>query len=152
MNVLLRRTDLFSPLQLEFDRFFDEFFKDRRTFVAHLKNSSNFPKMDAITEGDLFIVRMAVSGMTKEDVDIVVTPDGLVTVEGRISKEYIPAEEADVHVKELRTSAFQRCFRLPQEVVYEGFSPKAKLQDGILTLTWSLNVAEEPEPQKIEIE
>jgi HSP20 family protein len=153
MNALLRRNDLFAPLQAEFDRFFDEFFRDKRPIVTHLKNSG-YPKMDVTEEHDRLTVRLAVPGMKKDDMDVTCTKEGWVCIRGRMSREYVAGDEAEVYVKELRTSAFERSFRLPETVLTHN-DPEASLRDGILTLVWptedALGEEPGPEPKKINI-
>lgn len=150
LSLIPRRNDLFAPLQAEFDRFFDEFFNDRRQ-LTHIKNAG-FPKMDVVEEDGKLKMRLAVSGMTKDDLDVECTKDGYVTVRGRMSESYRSGEDAKVYVRELRASAFERSLRLPEHVVTDA-DPVAKLEDGILTLEWPTEIeAKEDAVKKIEIQ
>jgi HSP20 family protein len=105
--------------------------------------------MDVIEADGKFTVSVAVSGMSKEDVDVEVSPENVLTIRGRISEEHRSPENGTYYLRELRRSAFERSLSLPNHV--EG-DPKAVMKDGLLTLTWEVARPVVPEARRIAIE
>lgn len=142
-----RRDDLFYPIEQVFDEFFSDFF--RTDLLGRIKNSGGYPKMDVLEADGKFIVSVAVSGMSRDDLDVEVSPENVLTVRGRISEEYRSPENANFYLRELRRSAFERSISLPDKVQGD---PKAVMKDGLLTLTWEVAKPPTPEVRRIAIE
>jgi HSP20 family molecular chaperone IbpA len=130
-----RRDDFFHPFEQAFDKFFDGFFSEPSR--DNIKGLIGFPKMNAYTTDAELVMHWAVSGMTAEDIKVEVTPDNVLVVSGKMNSEYQTPTDARTGWKhELRQSAFERRFQLPDTA--EGDPYEAKLKDGILTLKWNL--------------
>ncbi len=142
-----RRDDLFYPIEQVFDEFFSDFF--RTDPLGRIKNSGGYPKMDVLEADGKFIVSVAVSGMSRDDLDVEVSPENVLTVRGRISEEHRSPENASFYLRELRRSAFERSISLPDQVQGD---PKAVMKDGLLTLTWEVAKPPTPEVRRIAIE
>lgn len=127
-----RREDLFFPIEQQFDKFFDQFFKKD---LFSIGQNSSFPKINAFEKDGHLIISVAASGMTKDDIKVEVDKENILILSGRISEEYYLPENATIYLRELRASAFERQIQLPKNI--EG-DPKASLKDGILTLQWNL--------------
>lgn len=142
-----RREDVFFPIEQAFDSFFRDFFQSNP--LDRVRGAGGFPKMDAYEQDGQFVVSIATSGMTPDDVQIEVTPENVLVIKGRISEEHRSDESATHYLRELRSSAFERQVRLPDHI--EG-DPKAVMKDGLLKLTWGTTKIVEPEVKKIPIE
>ncbi len=104
------------------------------------------PFVDVKEEDDKVVVTMDIPGVDKKDVDIHIN-DNLVEISARCSRESETEEEGYVQ-RERTYSSFSRTVSLPSNVTEEG--AKAKLEDGVLTVT--LPKAEVEERPRIEIE
>lgn len=131
------RNDFLFPLEREFDKFFDQFFK--KESLSSIGQNSSFPKINAYEKDGKLTITVAASGMTAEDISVEIDNDVLL-LSGRMSKEYQTPEGATNYLRELRSSYFERSLKLPEYV--EG-DPAATLKDGILSLTWNVKKEEE---------
>lgn len=145
-NLVPRRDDVFFPIEQAFDSFFKDFFRSNP--LDRVKGAGGFPKMDAYEQDGQFIVSVATSGMTPEDVSVEVTPENVLVIRGRVNEEHRSQEGAMVYLRELRSSAFERQVKLPDHI--EG-DPKAVMKDGLLKLTWETTRVVEPEIKRIQI-
>ncbi len=127
-----RREDLFFPIEQQFDKFFDQFFKKDLHSVGQ---NSSFPKLNAFEKEGQLVLTVAASGMTADDLRVEVDADNILSLSGRMSEEYHSPEDSTIYLRELRASAFERRIQLPKNI--EG-DPTASLKDGILTLKWKL--------------
>ncbi len=89
------------------------------------------PLMDVKEEDDKIIITTDVPGVDKKDVEISVRDD-VVEINAKCSKES-GVEEKDYVRHERMYNSFHRAIALPSFVTEEG--AKAKLDDGVLTLT-----------------
>jgi HSP20 family protein len=89
------------------------------------------PRLDIIERDNEIIVRAAVAGVDKKDLDVSVT-DHTVTIKG-CTKEEHKEEKGDYFRSEISQGSFLRTATLPCEV--DGDKAKAKFSDGILELT-----------------
>ena len=137
------RDDFFGPLVRELDGLLNEAFG--RPFVEGVKVKAKFPHLDAFTEDGKLTVKLAVAGYPAENINVQVLPEGILDVTGSAKTE---PKEKNYHIRELTSAAFHRQLRLPDNVTGD---PSAELKDGILTLTFPLEVEVKPEPKKIEI-
>jgi HSP20 family molecular chaperone IbpA len=143
------RDEVFAPVQRQLDRMYNEAFG--RDFFEGVKSNSNFPRLDAYTtkQGQL-VVKMAVAGYPAGNINVQVLPDGVLEISGS-AKTNGEKTENDYHIRELTSGAFKRQLRLPDNVAGD---PVAELKDGILTLSFPLQLPEEekePEVRKITI-
>jgi HSP20 family molecular chaperone IbpA len=161
------RDDLLFPLEQSFDDFFNGFFGSS---LDSAKSKSGYPKLEAGIEGDNWIVRVAVPGVTYESLNVeiedkpqgdihfpkgdihfvqrTIAPLKMLKISGKMSEEYESPKDATMYRKELRKSSFTREITLPSEIEGE---PDASLKDGILTLKWKLKSIEEPKKNTIKI-
>lgn len=126
-----QRNNLFHPVQEQFDKFFDSFFSDSP--LNSIKANSSFPKINIFEKDDL-VIMASVSGMKPEDINIEVEGNVLI-ISGRMSYEYHAPSDSLIHIRELRSTSFERKITLPDNIVGD---PEALLKDGILTLKWKL--------------
>ncbi|CAK9251253.1 unnamed protein product [Sphagnum jensenii] len=138
------RNELFFPLEQHFDRFFQDFFnpKEGKSIV-----SSGYPKLDAVRTNDEFLVKVAVPGVTLENLKIEVDENNVLQISGEMSSEY-KQDNSDFYVRELHKSRFSRSLSIPVDV--DG-DPEALLKDGILQLKWKLHPKVIKKPKLIEV-
>ena len=143
------RDEVFGPVQRQLDRMFNEAFA--RDFFEGVKNNSNFPRLDAYTTKDgALVVKLAVAGYPAENINVQVLPDDVLEISGSAKSDNETAED-QYHIRELTRGSFKRQLRLPDNVAGD---PKAELKDGILKLSFSLQLPEEeqePEVKQIPI-
>jgi HSP20 family protein len=141
----------------EMDRWFDDF---RQTFDDRFWGSPvgraegtgllvREPLVDLIDKGSEFVVRAELPGVTKEDVDLNVTPDGIeVRAEANRSRE---EKEKNYYYQERTYQTLHRALRFPAEVKADLAS--ASLKDGILEVRVpKKEPTPEPKPVKVPIE
>ena len=143
------RDEVFGPVQRQLDRMFNEAFA--RDFFEGVKNNSNFPRLDAYTtkDGEL-VVKLAVAGYPAENINVQVLPDDVLEISGSAKSDTEKTED-QYHIRELTSGSFKRQLRLPDNVAGD---PKAELKDGILKLSFPLQLPEEeqePEVKQIPI-
>jgi HSP20 family molecular chaperone IbpA len=143
------RDEVFGPVQRQLDRMFNEAFA--RDFYEGVKNNSNFPRLDAYTtkDGEL-VVKLAVTGYPAENINVQVLPDGVLEISGSAKSDNETTED-QYHIRELTSGSFKRQLRLPDNVAGD---PKAEMKDGILKLSFTLELPEEeqePEVKQIPI-
>ena len=143
------RDEVFGPVQRQLDRMFNEAFA--RDFFEGVKNNSNFPRLDAYTtkDGEL-VVKLAVAGYPAENINVQVLPDDVLEISGSAKSDKETTED-QYHIRELTSGSFKRQLRLPDNVAGD---PKAEMKDGILKLSFPLQLPEEeqePEVKRIPI-
>lgn len=126
------RPALFSDI----DRMFDDFFG--RRFLRPLGIERSFPELqtampsvDVIDRDDEVVVRAAIPGYKKEEVEISVSNSTL-TIKGETKKEE-KEEKGDYYRCEISQGSFSRIIALPAEV--DDSKAKASMKDGMLELT-----------------
>ena len=143
------RDDMFGPLSRQLDRMLNDVFG--QDFTEGVKSKANFPPIDACTTKDgQLVVRTAVAGYSPDQISVQILPEGILEISGT-SKTNGEKCEDQYHIRELTYGSFKRQLRLPENV--EG-DPAAELKDGVLTLTFKLQLPEEkkPEVKKIPIQ
>ena len=143
------RDDVFGPLTRQLDRMLNDVFG--QDFTDGVKSKANFPPLDAYTTKDgHLVVKTTVAGYPPEEINVQVLPEGVLEITGS-SKTSGEKTEDQYHIRELSYGSFKRQLRLPENI--EG-DPVAELKDGILTLTFELQLPEEKQPQakKIQIQ
>lgn len=143
------RDELFGPLSRQLDRMLNDVFG--QDFTDGVKSKANFPPLDAYTTKDgQLVVKTAVAGYTPEQINIQILPEGVLEISGSCKTSNEKSED-QYHIRELAYGSFKRQLRLPENL--EG-DPVAELKDGVLTLTFKLQLPEEkkPEVKKIPIQ
>jgi len=136
------RDEMFGPLSRQLDRMLNDVFG--QDFFEGVKNKANFPPLDAFTSKDgKLVVKATVAGYAPDQVNVQILPDGILEISGA-TKTNGEKNDNQYHVRELSYGSFKRQLRLPENI--EG-DPVAELKDGILTLTFSLQLPEEKKPQ-----
>ena len=134
----VRALDLRSPFEWfdEMDRWLDDV---RRSLEGRFwgppwlvptdrRTGARAPLVDLVDEGREFVLRAELPGVSKEDLDIRVSPYGVeLRAETRREKE---ETEQDYYYRERAYRAFHRTIPLPEEVVAD--RTEAKLKDGVL--------------------
>lgn len=127
--------DDFFSVPTIFDEMFDRSFMSKNVFA------------DIWEEGDNYFVKMAMPGVSKDDINISISEDS-VTISAHTQKEE-KSEENDNKKYYCKTmeSSYEQTFNLPTKVDSE--SADAKYEEGVLTLT--LPKAEDVKPKKIQV-
>ena len=139
-ELVRRRDDFFAPFEQTFDSFFDSFFNSSP--FSQIKSNSSFPKMNIVEHAGEFAISLSVSGMTSDDVSVEVDDKNVLKINGKMSAEHRSPENATYFLRELRQSSFERQVQLPD---YVQGDPVAVMKDGLLKLSWSINVSQKPE-------
>ncbi|MBN1900868.1 Hsp20/alpha crystallin family protein [Candidatus Sumerlaeota bacterium] len=108
--------------------------------------SASFPNVDIYKQGEDYILKSELPGITKDDIDITIQ-DNVITLKGTKKEEKEVNEEDYYHCERLFGS-FQRSFELPS--VIDRKKVKATYKDGVLEVT--IPLAEEAKPQQIKID
>jgi HSP20 family protein len=143
------RDELFGPLSRQLDRMLNDVFG--QDFTEGVKSKANFPPLDAYTTKDgHLVVKTTVAGYSPDAINVQILPEGVLEISGS-SKTNGEKSENQYHIRELSYGSFKRQLRLPENIEGE---PVAELKDGILTLTFKLQLPEEkqPEARKIPIQ
>ena len=143
------RDELFGPLSRQLDRMLNDVFG--QDFTDGVKSKANFPPLDACSTKDgRLVVKTAVAGYAPDQINVQILPEGILEISGT-SKTNGEKTEDQYHIRELTYGSFKRQLRLPENVEGE---PVAELKDGVLTLTFKLQLPEEkkPEVKKIPIQ
>ena len=145
MNLIRRRSntpafrnDFIFPIQQHFDKFFEDFFKDVN--IDSVRAAGSYPKMDIVVEGEEWVIKAAIPGVSPDEVNVDYTPGTdsnppELIISGKMSEEHQSPDNADYFVRELKKSSFQRTLVLPKWL--EG-DPEASFKDGMLRLSWQL--------------
>lgn len=128
--VPLRRSNVFQ----EFEDLFENFWPHGWLKPSEGRRGLQFedlPKVDVIDRDDKIVVKAALPGVAKEDLEVSTTPH-TVTVRGKTRKE--TREEKDEYYRcEISSSDYLRTVPLPAAI--DESKVKAKLRDGLLELT-----------------
>ena len=135
------RDDMFGPLSRQLDRMLNDVFG--QDFTDGVKSKANFPPLDAYTTKDgQLVVKTTVAGYSPDQINVQILPEGVLEISG-MSKTNGERSENQYHIRELSYGSFKRQLRLPENIEGE---PVAELKDGILTLTFKLQLPEEKQP------
>ena len=136
------RDDMFGPLSRQLDRMLNDVFG--QDFTDGVKSKANFPPLDAYTTKDgHLVVKTTVAGYPPEEINVQILPEGVLEISGT-SRTNGEKSEKQFHIRELSYGSFKRQLRLPENIEGE---PVAELKDGILTLTFKLQLPEEKKPE-----
>ncbi len=145
-----RPAEVYRPLSLfdEMERWLDEFFPRgwlRPAAWAPDLEAGTLPQIDVIDREEDILVRAAVPGYSKDDIEVTATDDS-VTLRGSRKEEH-KEEKGDYYCHEIRMGNFTRTLQLPAAV--DGSRAEAKFRDGMLELV--LPKQPQAKRQKIEI-
>ena len=136
------RDDMFGPVSRQLDRMLNDVFG--QDFTDGVKSKANFPPLDAYTTKDgQLVVKTTVAGYRPEQINVQILPEGVLEISGSSAANGEKSED-QYHIRELSYGSFKRQLRLPENIEGE---PKAELKDGILTLSFKLQLPEEKKPQ-----
>ena len=136
---------LFHGLSRELDAIFDRM-KMEKPFFEPTEMMWN-PEMEVETKGNEFRVTLDVPGLKKEEITVEVGDEHLIL---RGERKHETEEKKEGYFKTERTyGSFYRALPLPEGVKPE--EAKAKLTDGVLTITMPMAMAAVSTTRKLEI-
>ena len=128
----------FSPFSVGFDDIFNTL---HRASIP----SSNYPPYDILKEDDKYIIRIAIAGFKKSEVDIELDNNTLTVSVCREDKTGI--QKAEFLHKGISSKEFYKSFALAEYVEVK----KATMSDGILRIMLEKNIPDSEKPKKIKI-
>jgi HSP20 family protein len=141
------REDVFFPLDQVINDMFNSVFGDTE-LTSQVKNKVGFPKVNIYEEDGNYVVKASVAGLSKDDIEVEVQ-DGYLSLRGK-TKDNKESKEKTYYVRELRESRFERIIKLPKDLKNLD-QPTAKLDNGVLTLSWEVEKQKEKPKQLVEI-
>jgi HSP20 family protein len=93
---------------------------------------SSYPKVDIIDTPDSLEIRAEIPGLTKDEVEIEVDTNNVLSIRGSKQTEEVTEKEKTYICKELKHSSFTRKFALGENL--DGKTVSAKFKDGILEI------------------
>lgn len=137
------RQSIFDTHQQILDKFYDEFFGNRKFFNV---SNASYPKMDITEDANNLYIKCAVPGIKEEDLDIEIDKESkTLTISGQTSSSHCLTSGNITHLRELKNSSFIRSIRISDNVDLD--KSVAELKDGMLSLTFELYKLEEEPPQ-----
>ncbi len=137
-----------SRMQREMDRLMRGFFGP--VLPEEEAETIRVPSVDVSETEHEVLVKAEVPGITKEDLDIEVTPEAL-HLRGEVKHEREEGgKEATYHRRELVWQRFERTIPLPTEVKTEGVT--AKLENGLLEVHLPKEEETRAKTHKVEIQ
>jgi len=136
MKSLIKSSIFDRPFML--DRFFDDDW-----FFRGLTKSSN-GQVNITEEKDGYSIEVSAPGFTKEELNINIDDDNILTITGEHKEENNESKDGNYTRREFSKQSFERSFRIPKDVVTGDFN--AKFENGIL---W-VNVKKPKELPKVE--
>ena len=126
----------FRPLSMieEMERMFETFMPQSWLRPWRMETSllaETVPQVDVIDQDDKILVRAALPGVTKDDLEVSTT-DHTVTIRGSTRKE-TKAEKGEYYRREIRSGSFLRTVSLPANVDEKRI--KAVFKDGLLEVS-----------------
>ena len=133
----------FSPFSVGFDEIFNTL---QRASIPQ----SNYPPYDILKEAisdtdDKYIIRIAIAGIKKSDVDIEIDDNTLTVSVCR--EDNTGKQRAEFLHKGISTKEFYKSFALAEHVEVK----KATMSDGILEIILEKNIPDNEKPKKIKI-
>ena len=128
----------FSPFSVGFDEIFNTL---HRASIPQ----SNYPPYDILKEDDKYIIRIAIAGFKKSDVDIEIEDNTLTVSVCR--EDNTGKQRAEFLHKGISSKEFYKSFALAEHVEVK----KATITDGILQIVLEKNIPENERPKKIKI-
>ena len=107
------------------------------------------PSTDIFARGEDLAIRVSLSGVYPEDVELTFS-NGVLTVSGERRSELPEEEELTFHTRERYYGAFRRSITLPPGIDESDIS--ASFENGLLEITVQGGATAAPEPQRISIQ
>ena len=128
----------FSPFSVGFDEMFNTL---QRASIPQ----SNYPPYDILKEDDKYIIRIAIAGFKKSDVDIQLDNNTLTV--SVCHEDNTGKQRAEFLHKGISSKEFYKSFALAEHVEVK----KATMSDGILRIMLEKNIPDSEKPKKIKI-
>ena len=128
---------IFSNSFIGFDTLFNDLYR-----MQHVDRASGYPPYNMTKNDNIYKLKMAVAGISKEDLDIVREKNTL-TITGSAEDE---STDETLH-KGIASRNFKRSFNLADDIEIKD----AKLKDGMLSIELERVVPEEDKPVSIKI-
>ena len=128
---------IFSNSFIGFDTLFNDLYR-----MQHMDRATGYPPYNMTKNDNIYKLKMAVAGISKEDLDIVREKNTL-TITGSAEDE---STNETLH-KGIASRNFKRSFNLADDIEIKD----AKLKDGMLSIELERVVPEEDKPVSIKI-
>ena len=140
-------TDMFSNLQREIDRVFQDFGRTGMPMLGDFGRNAAAMKVNISEQDGALEVTAEMPGCAPEDIDVQLK-DGVLTIRGekKVEKD---DKQKDYHVMERSFGMVERSFTLPAEV--DAAKVEAAFDNGVLKVTLPKLPAEQSRAQKIAI-
>ena len=152
----IQKTQSMNPFE-EMNRLFESYFPMGRMRPFHMEWPSwgelaapfegKTPRVDVIDRKKDILVKAALPGVDKKDIDVSVTKNS-VTIKGSTSHEHKEKKE-DYYHSEISRGSYCRTLALPAEVDED--KVKAKFKDGILELTLPKTTVEKKKSRSVKV-
>ena len=133
------------PTMLGFDSFWDEF--DRQ-----VGKGPSFPKYNIIKENNITYIEIAVAGIPKEDLSIILENNVLSVAHDKKEKKWMEMSEEKEGFEVIHKGISERSFKLSFKISDTIEVKNAFLKDGMLKIKLESLIPEEKEPRQIEIQ
>tara|TARA_B100001250_G_scaffold414109_1_gene450719 strand:+ start:111 stop:554 length:444 start_codon:yes stop_codon:yes gene_type:complete len=134
---------IFSNSFIGFDALFNDMYR-----LQNIDRGSGYPPYNMTKKENTYELKMAVAGISKEDLDVV-REKNILTIKGSSvdkNNENYPADFQTLH-RGIANRNFKRSFNLADDIEIKD----AKLKDGMLTIKMERIVPEEDKPVAIKI-
>ena len=140
-------TDMFSSLQREIDRVFQDFGRGGLPALGEFPRNAMAMKVNVAEQDGAIEVTAEMPGCAPEDIDVQLK-DGVLTIKGekKVEKD---DKQKDYHVMERSYGMFERSFTLPAEV--DGSKVEAAFDKGVLKVTLPKLPEAQSKAQKIAV-
>jgi HSP20 family protein len=160
MSAIIRRAGLApraftrNEFLTPFDRLFDDMLRNMFPTISNdlgddFFSKGSYPKVNVIDSGNNLVIEAAIPGMSRDEVDVEVI-DKVLTIRGGSNQHKDVGDNQYVR-REIKRSAFQRSFRLSENLDAENIS--GAYDNGVLTLAIPklIPTTQEKNVRKIEI-
>ena len=111
-------------------------------FFTNFRKVDNYPPYNIRGNSEKGTIEMALAGFTEDDLNVEVK-DNLLTITGKKEKK----NTEDLWLQGISQRNFTKQFQLHKHLVVEG----ANLKDGILTVSYHIDIPEAEKPKQIKI-
>jgi len=140
-------TDMFSNLQREIDRVFQDFGRPGMPALGEFGRNAMAMKVNVAEHDNALEVTAEMPGCAPQDIDVQLK-DGVLTIKGekKVEKD---DKQKDYHMMERSYGMFERSFTLPAEV--DASKVDAQFDNGVLKVTLPKLPEEQSKSQKIAV-